>query len=1065
MIQGRVLKRAGVLCLWAVAASAQTPSPATAPAEDQPAGKNSVVIRWPEAPADGKPASPVRFPATFTPESLQSFLRNNLDRLPLTMKPESEREAVAAALAKIDMGVLLEAADERLTSILGKPLDFGSNLIVEAVPEAQQITIDLADLKLKPYVGPKQLVKGFVAPDVTEAEYVALALELMEKARQLMASGDAYVDRTSGDHLKAIAEHEVAALRADQEKALAVAAEKEAARKHVGELLGVYNPTTKKFDGEAKWVKESRRFTYVVNAKSGQFIDRLKPAVDKVNREMDLAGFPGPAPLDKPGVHFDPNLGDVEVVLPKALAETFLAETDALEQRMAEKLTIGIEAVRLTDRDIVNGAVAARLSADMLGVHNADYGYSSRGVLRRVGINALTAIANQQLQIQQLNSVAAGSWPAATPLVTLETPGVPPLQTTKTWTAVGGNWSVGADPIFFDGRQQTFGLTYYDPNGVQHTLGLDVVDSLRMYWNRIERNLIVHKIKKDPLVPLTKFTVPVGPSTNTFEGLAALISQEDQNLIVATGTGAISQISAKAGTWLVIQDFQITPLPGSSTSVTEEELNELRLKTLLTMFLRDPNTEVARKTEFLESPSMDGLHRLLTEQLAQTSKQPVLKGPRSRTYNQVFEQRYAEAQDSAAVRKKEENMVISLTFYSSQGNIIQSPGATQLGSANDLTALTTELRPNTVTPISSFVLKTLENTESKSPLTNLNKGESSDESKTMAHLLVRARFPTVEREKHDVEEGRQLGYFKLPLEREPLSTTSLPFLSSSDHPLERLASFRVGAMFESLQASKIRRHLSLSEPNVLDGSISERTWKLATARMMINFKLIGDSPGNISTLAPHYRQRFIVAVRSLLEYDADFFDEPKVALRTMYEWNDAHRIVEALNNSPERFALQRLVKMIDELGQVLVPDSYAEESLAVSEYHFLEGHRLRPLTEAELRCVRRDVGNHFLRESEAYGDAFMDAVSMILGLGVYSTTKAADLEKAPLDGYQDLVLFDRGGRAEHADAQLREKAHEHFITLRNGGFKGKLFQPSMLVVEHMPAEERTFVVSGEDLVH
>ncbi|MEP0843955.1 MAG: hypothetical protein HRF43_14725, partial [Phycisphaerae bacterium] len=612
--------------------------------------------------------------------------------------------------------------------------------------------------------------------------------------------------------------------------------------------------------------------------------------------------------------------------------------------------------------------------------------------------------------------------------------------------------------------EQTFGLTYYDINGVQHTLGLDVVDSLRKYWSRIERNLIVHKIKKDPLIPPTKFTVPVGPSTNTFEGLAALISQEDQNLIVATGTGAISQISAKAGTWLVIQDFQIAPVPGSSTAVTDEELEDIRTKTLLTMFLRDPNTAVEKKRAFLESGAVAHLARLLAEHLDDLRNLPIVKGPQAKTYAATFEQRFAEAVDGAAVKKKEDNSVIALTFYSSQGNIIQSPGATQLGSANDLTALTTELRPNAVTPISSFVLKSLENTDSTSPLVGLNKGESSDESKTMAHLLVRARFPTVDREKREVEEGRQLGYFKLPLEREPLSTTSLPFLSSSEHPLERLASFRMGAMFDALQHGKIRRRASLFEPNVLAGTISEGTWRTATSRMLLNLRIIGDSPNRDTTLAPRYRRQFITEVRSLLEYDADFFDEPGVAMRTMYDWNDADRVVAVLNNSPGRFALQRLVKMIDELGATLVPDAYVQDCLARSEYRFLEGHRLRELSEEEIRWVRRDVANHFLRQAEAYGDAFMEGVSNVLGLGSYRPLKESELKKGPLGGFQDLVVFDRGGKAQEANAETRERAHENFITLRNGGYKGPLFKPSMLVLEHLRPEERAFVLRGGDLL-
>ena len=67
----------------------------------------------------------------------------------------------------------------------------------------------------------------------------------------------------------------------------------------IGGLLGVYNAQTGTFDGEARWVKESRRFSYVVDPKTGEFIDRLQPIVTRINRETDLAGFPGPDPLDE----------------------------------------------------------------------------------------------------------------------------------------------------------------------------------------------------------------------------------------------------------------------------------------------------------------------------------------------------------------------------------------------------------------------------------------------------------------------------------------------------------------------------------------------------------------------------------------------------------------------------------------------------------------------------------------------------------------------------------------------------------------------------------------------
>lgn len=1061
MIHPCLLRAVLIVCMSVGMAAGQT---VAAPTATSPAdGGNTVVIRWPDGKTDGKPMPPVRFTARFAPESLIAFLRANTGRLPLPLQPEEEQAAVVAALQHVDMGAVLQVLHDQLAGGLGDRLNLDEGLILMPVPPEHQVTIDLTDIGLPAYEGPKQQVAGLLVNGVTEQEYVAIALAIMEKARQLLATGDPAYDRTAPEHYKAIAEAEVKAIRAKHEEEIETAKRKEEARKRVGELLGVYDAKSGKFQGEPHWVKEARRFTYVVDPKTGKFIDRLQPVVERINDEMDLAGFPGPSPLDKPGIHFDPDLADVEIVLPKPMVKDFLAETDALEQRMAEKLIISIEAVRLTDRDIENGAVAARLNADLLGVHNPKYGYTEKGVLRRIGINALTAIANQQLQIQQLNNVAAGAWPAATPLVTLDPVPLPPLQQTKTWTSVGGNFAVGSDPIFFDGRQQTFGLTYVDPNGVSHTLGLDVVDSLRKFWSRIERNLIVHTIKKDPSIPPTSFTVPVGPSDTTYKGLAALISQEDQNLIVATGTGAISQISAKAGTWLIIQDFMITPVPGSSTAMTEEEIEELRLKTMLTILLRDPRTDVDDKRVLLESQNVDALRQLLNAQYEAKRTKMIRPGPRSRTYGVACEERFTEALDSANVKKKEENSVIALTFYSSQGSIVQSPGATQLGSANDLTSLTTELRPNIVTPVSSFVLKTLENTDSKSPLTGLAKGESSDESKTMAHLLVRARFPTADREKRDLDEGRQLGYFKLPLEREPLSAVNVPLLSSSEHPLERLASLRVGAMFDALQPNKIRRYLSPFEPNVLDGTVSKGTWETATTRLLLNYKIAGDAGADAATLSPQFRDRFILEVRSLLEYDPDFFDEPNVALRNMYHWNDADRIVAALNLNSERFALSRLVTMIDELGRLLVPDDYIEENLAVSEYKLLEGHRLRRLTDEEIETLRHDVANHFLRRVEAYGDAFLEAVSNILGLGSYRAMKESDLDKGPFHGYKELVLFDRGAGAQYKPGPSNQ-THQRFLTLRAGGIKGELFEPSLMVLEDLHSDERGYIIRGEDIV-
>ena len=240
-----------------------------------PAGGNTVVIRWPDAKPDGKPGAPDRFTARFVPESLVGFLRDNPNRLPLPMQPQSEQERIVAALQRIDMDALLDAVGPSLDRILGARLDLKSGLIVEPLPADKQITIALDDIKQKPYVGPKQQVTGLVVNEVTENEYVIISLEMMEKARQLLQTGDPLYDRTHPDHLKAVAKHDVDRIRANFEADQATAKDKEEARRRVGELLEIYDAKTGKVEGEPRWVKESRRFSYGVTPKKGKFIDRL----------------------------------------------------------------------------------------------------------------------------------------------------------------------------------------------------------------------------------------------------------------------------------------------------------------------------------------------------------------------------------------------------------------------------------------------------------------------------------------------------------------------------------------------------------------------------------------------------------------------------------------------------------------------------------------------------------------------------------------------------------------------------------------------------------------------
>lgn len=1015
----------------------------------------------PQPKDESQKDDPLRFTGRFTPDTLIDVLQNSeTGKLPLPLQPEAQKQAAIGALKRIDMSAVVGQMQDYLTGDFPGRFVPDRDIIVAPVPEAKQVTIDLSDVGLDPYQGPQTQVLGFVVQNVTEGEFLTVAFRVIEKARQLLETNMGAVDRTADDHYKRKAMVAVEQIRAQQQALIADAKQREEIRKEVGQALGVYNPETGEFDGQPSWLKESRRFSYIINEQDGTFIDRLQPMVQKINHKMQVAGFVPPGPLDKPGIHFDSDLGDVEIVLPKPMMERFLEETDTLEQRMAEKLIISIEAVRLTDRDIVDGAVAARLNAQVRGVHDVQR-FNTDGVIRQLGINSLLAVANQQLQVQTLQQVAAGSFPAGVAPITIDPPTLPPIRTTREATTVGSNFSVGADDIFFDGRQQTYGFSYVTPDGIEHTLGLDIVDSLREFWNRIERNLIVHKIKKVPT--LTKFRVPVGPDTQTYEGLAALISQEDQQLIVATGTGAISQIDATAGTWLVINDFQIAPIPGSSTAMTDEELREITDRLLLTMWLRDPLTPVPYKIELLETTTRSELHTLLRQRFSEVEQLPVRDQRDARTYGQIFSERHEVTMDDARTEKKEKNSVISLTFYSSQGNIIQTPGSTQLGSANDLTSFTTELRPNDVTPISSFLTKSLESARGTSPLTGSRKGESNSEEKVMTHLLIRARFPTIEREKRDRDEGRFLGYFELPIGREPLSNVEVPFLSSSEHPLERLATFRVGALFNALREDKVRYRFDLLNPNILEGKVRPEVYESAMTRLMLNHKIIGDTPSNDATLGPRFSKRFITEVRSLLEYDPVFFDAPNAALRNMSQWNDPDRIVVALNNSAGKFALQRLIKIIDELGETLVPTDYAENYIAKSPFRFLAGHEVLPLTDDELRNVRRDAAIHFLRFREVYGDAFMEAISNIVGTGTYRSDSIKVYLDMPLHSYRDLVVFTRGGKAIAHDREY-EEAHKNFLLLKSGGIKGGLFEPSYQTLEHMNEVDRSFVVRGKEIL-
>ena len=61
----------------------------------------------------------------------------------------------------------------------------------------------------------------------------------------------------------------------------------------------------------------------------------------------------------------------------------------------------------------------------------------------------------------------------------------------------------------------------------------------------------------------------------------------------------------------------------------------------------------------------------------------------------------------------------------------------------------------------------------------------------------------------------------------------------------------------------------------------EPVYEANMSRMLFMKRLIAASPHQDQSLASVYRRRFIVEVRSLLEFDKDLFDAPNIALRNM----------------------------------------------------------------------------------------------------------------------------------------------------------------------------------------
>jgi len=1006
------------------------------------------------------------YTARYTSSMLKSLIQNRGETLPIWFQLDTEREAYLDAVDRVAMAGVVEKMKPYLAEAFAgrfNPLD---DVIRMPVPPDQQVEIKIPGGRPDTYRGPSDEVIGFLIHDLTEDDYLRVAVRVMSVARQLLDAGDPADDRSTPGFHALRAQTEVNRIVAARQQVVTATQAREAVRRRVGKALGLhFDQATGNYNGDPDWARESREFTYAIKP-DGTFIDRLQPYVDRLNTEMEQSGFTPPPILGRSGVYFDPDIKEVDAVLPRPILNQFLDEVDRIEHRLAKDNVISIEAVRLTDSEIINGAIASRLNAEVQGVHNVNRG-SNRAIMNEASINSLTAVANYQLQLSHFGGVQSGALPAGTTPLTFADLNLQAAPVPRTSTTIGSDFSIGADDIFFDGRQQSYGFSYIGPDGHHHSLSIDVVDSLREFWDRIERNLIVHKIHKTDT--LVDYTVPVGPKEKSFKGIAAIISQSNQDVVVSTGTGAIEKLEASAGTWLVVQDFAILPMPGASTQLNEEEQRSLELRVLLTMFLRDPNQRIDNgttidKAKLVDLSDRDKLDDLLHRIYSQRRDQPIRHTINAPSYREVFERRFHETLNDAGIEKRERNSRITLTFYSSQGDIIQQPGlATTLGDQNDLTSFTTELRPNVVTPISSFLTKNVAGAKGFSPLTGVSKGESAEEEKNMTHLVIRARFPTVEREKFDRAEGRFLGYFQLPSGRQPHSQVDLPFLSSSEHPLHRLANLRVGMLFPALQRDKVRDPLALINPNQLLGSVSFNVWETATTRMLHMRKIISDSLNANQALAAEFDERFKVEVRNMLEYDEDFFDLPNIALRNTAQWNDPDRIIIALKNSTGKFALLRLLDIVENLGEQLVNEEYADRFLAVAERDFWGRHRIRPLSPDELKTLRRDVANHFLRISETYGDAFLEAVSALFSLGSYKATEAKEMRKGPFSGYLDLVVFD-ALEGQTADPELYAEALAEFGTLRNKPYKAPFGKRSLRFLEDLHEDYQRFVTRGRTIL-
>ena len=125
--------------------------------------------------------------------------------------------------------------------------------------------------------------------------------------------------------------------------------------------------------------------------------------------------------------------------------------------------------------------------------------------------------------------------------------------------------------------------------------------------------------------------------------------------------------------------------------------------------------------------------------------------------------------------------------------------------------------------------------------------------------------------------------------------------------------------------------------------------------------------------------------------------------------------------------------------------------------------RIYPLSWEEIQTLRRDVAAHYLRFQEAYGDAFLEAVSSVLHLGTYRSKSVSDVIAGPLRGYRDLVVFDQSGSIV-SNPKLYEEAHGQFLFLKAGGYKGRLFEKSTVALKHLPDDQRSVIYRGRDIL-